>query len=618
MRCRQARRAIELRLDERLELEPGFELDRHLAGCADCRDLEARLQRVEDALLAQPEPPLEAVDVDAQVRAIRARLAAPEPAVASEAGVARRSPWPRVALAAAAALLLLLAWFRRGDEAQPPTTEPTVAGDAQPPTIDARPGREEPVEQPAPEREPTTEVAAQDPESLDPERLERARSQVRELLAAAAPGLDAEGEREAALVFVAAFEAEVAPLSTDGWPVERLVERLLDDPDPAVARAAARYLGLRGGLGSGARLARALDRPELAGAVVLALRDAGPEGVEGLGHALELPAQRERALELLLRSEPHEAASVLAGALERELRASTDDAGSRDLVEGLATLGPRGFDALFERSLAGDFGAGELSRLLADDPTAAEWALERLDAEPGLRNLEARIDLAEALAPRAVAPRLARMLADRGRRELALRRLPRVPGTATVETLLSVDANPRISTDELYGMVRAAIRFDPGRFATVAARLVDSGAVDEQDALAELIVACGDPGGVGALRELCASPRLRRDLGQELFLDLGSWGEAGDVELLLASFERFGPEDRHLAASCLLALAELGGDEALRRALEGADPATRAAALHHLRRRARHARPNPTIYRLARELEPFLDSRRIETPRSSS
>lgn len=603
IRCRSARRAIELALDDRLSLNRRFQLEEHLEACADCRELSVRTQRVEDALLSRPEPPAERVDLERSVAAIRVRL---EPVVEEAAPAKSASPRVLVGLLTVAASTVLILALQEST----PTVETTST--QREPNLEAVASNIELPESAEPGQAPPPE------EPLDHERLARTREAVRRQLLEASAGLEPDASREQVEAFAELFDVSTVALRESEWPVRRLVERLLESEDDATASAAARYLGLRGDSASFARLARNFERPLVARAATLALCDAGEAGIPGLGIALALPAQRGLALGFLREQDPELVAPVLAERLAEECREDPLAATSRDLVQSLVALGDPGLDSLFELYVEESLTVDALLAALEGDPASARWIREALDEGTRGRDFDRLLDLATVLSPEEQVPRLLELLDDRRWRSTALDHLPRVSGRAGVLGLLRISDDSRISSDELIAMSRMALAQNAVRFAHVAEDLADAGDHASLATLAELVLAADTPDGLEPALALAQRPELHSSVGQNLLLSLGQWGSDSEVATLVDLFARFGFEDRHLAAACLISLHELGGDSAVRLALDDLDSRTTTNILHLLRQRGAERRTNPSIYKIARELRTFLGERNFDSWRTSS
>ena len=80
MKCRAARRAIELRMDARSRWSDEVALDLHVASCAACERALARALALEELAAAWPEPASERLDVPGALAQIGARIDAEEAA----------------------------------------------------------------------------------------------------------------------------------------------------------------------------------------------------------------------------------------------------------------------------------------------------------------------------------------------------------------------------------------------------------------------------------------------------------------------------------------------------------------------------------------------------------
>jgi hypothetical protein len=603
--CRLARRALDARSDERLGLERGFELDAHLEGCARCRRHARSLQRLEDAFAGLPDPPWQRLDVEASVRSIRARLAA-APARPGARSARSRRVGLALFVAAAAAVLALFMLQRTRQQASTPD-EPASPS---PPLASAAPGPDELA--------PTVEEPVPDSLALDPARLQRTREEVAQLLLEAASGLEPEASREAVLAFAQLFDLNSLALRRADWPVQRLVERLLEAPDARASRAAARYLGVRGDGASRARLELALERPEVARAATLALRDSGAAGAAGLGRALGLDAQRELALRCLLEVGGSAAARALAQRSAIECAQAGKEAQTAELLAALASLGEPALEPLFALAAEGALGRGELVSLLGGIDGAAEWIVRGLATRERAASRELRLEAAAQLAPETTALWLEEHAHEREVEVLARRLLPRVPGPAAVRALMRLEGDTRLSSEDMQALLRAALGADAERFAGEARALLQTAEAEPQAVLAELLIAADSALALPAMRVLHRSPLLPDDLGRDLVLEIGELGDARDAEALLELFGELGADDRLFAASCLIAIQRLAGDEAIARALDDMSARSLSNVLGLLHRRTTGTRWTPSIYKLGRELKPYLSERSSNSWRSSS
>jgi len=604
--CRRAKRALEARSDDRLGLERGFELQEHLSLCEGCRSHARSLERLDEALDGLADPPLQRLDMEASVQSIRAELEARS----AKAALSVHSGRPSRRLIAAVVAAILIALFSvlasRPRDAQ---GTPQLASKIGPGEELAR----------GDARLITPTPPAPDPEPIDDERQRTVRAEIARLLAEASSGITDDSPAEQVEAFAQLFDLNSLPLRRADWPVLRTVERLLETPDLATACAAARYLGLRGDVISRSRLELALARPEVARAATLAFRDAGANGVVGLGVALEVESVRELAVEALNHTGGPEAARALATAI-KATDPMLDRIGRARLLESLASLGTDALDPLFRLSLDGEFDLEQLIVHFAPIEGAGDWLLASMDRRERAWPRELRLRAAAVLAPKRAADFLEEHLHSRDRdlEELARELLPRIPGPVTVASLIHLSDDPRLASEDLQGMTRSALAFDELRFAEAGSKLLDNAHISGATVLAELLIAAESAMALPAVRVLHDSPELPITLTRDLVALIGAHGDTGDVDPLLTLFARLGVEDRLFAASCILALHQLGGDVAVERALSGARERTLMNTLGLLRRRTAGSGTNPSLYKLARELRPHLSTRTLNSWRSSS
>ena len=444
-------------------------------------------------------------------------------------------------------------------------------------------------------------------EPIDEQRLEATRAEVARLLLEAASEITDDSSPERLEAFAQLFDLNSLSLRREDWPVRRMVERLLEAPDATVARAAARYLGLRGDVVSRSRLELALARPEVARAATLAFRDAGADGIEGLGRALALPSERELALEALRGTSGPETAQVLAAAITD----MGDDEQRTPLLETLTEHGADALAPLFTLGLEGALTLDELLAQLDRIEGADEWLLEGLDARERDAPRELRLRCVAVLAPGPAARWLEGQVhaRDRALQNLARELVPHVPGPAAVASLVRLSDDTRLSSEDMRAMSLRALELDEGRFAHVAGEYVQAGDVARTTALAELLIAAESALVLPAVRVVAQSPELPETLACDLVTLIGEGGEAGDVESLLALFARLGAGDRQFAACCIVALHRLGGEAAVERALVDGRERSLMNILGLLRRRTAGSGTTPSLYKLARELKPYLSDR---------
>jgi hypothetical protein len=585
--CRKARRAIQLRLDERLSIDEEFQLDLHLEACTACKVHERNAAQLEEALAEMPEPPAERLDVERSVATIRRRIA-------SGAAPRRRTTWYLVTAAAVLLFVVAIAerWIRENDRS---------------------------VEQPEQVAVNTVPSVEESSEPLDRQRWEEKREEVRAFLLEVGGELPSDADRETTLLFADEFDTRALPLRHTDWPVSRIVEGLLESDDVAAARAAARYLGVRGDSTSRRRLLRTLDRPELADASTRALRDSGEEGLAGLRVALARREVRAVALESIESIGGARAAQLLSETwIEEVAETGASRTSSEDLVATLTRLGEHAIPPLIELGEKDAFSRAELLSLLEGIDDVAIFFDQEMkgieNGEPG----DLFVECATRFAPEATLSWLTDHLHDRRREELARRLLPRVRGEETVAVLIELYDDSRLRASELERMVLTALEIDAERFTNQARALIEFGPPESLPPLAELLIAANADRTVDPLVVLSRASILDRELRQAAVLTIGEHGAEEHVPALLELFETLTVGDRTLAAACLISIATLGGDASVELALTGASERSIKNVLSLLHRRKASEGKTPSIYKLARELKPLLADRDRENWRTSS
>ncbi|MFT7668967.1 MAG: hypothetical protein ACI8X5_001667 [Planctomycetota bacterium] len=601
IRCRVARRAVLLQADDRLSLEREFDLEAHLEQCAACSSLKRNTDQVGDLLASLPSPALQGLNVEASVVAIRSALTPKTSGVDSPRPSKLK---PTFALVAAAAAGIIAVFMSQSVPSQNEQT-PAIASRSV--------GHSAPLEAIAPKTEP-----AQEAETIDADRMQATRLSLRNLLIESYGSPAGEIDRAAAIAFADRFEAASLDLRLSDWPVRRIVEGLLESDELETSRAAARYLGVRGDRNSHNRLLRALDKEPLARTVTLAFRDAEERGAQGLGQALALPAQRELALHSLLQLEPSLAATTIGAAI-RDERSNTDTthSSSDDLLNSLADLGVPGFETLFDLCTAELLTAQQVIELAQETPAAADWSLGALSHTPRRNFLDLRLQLAASLAREDALEPIATMLGQREQQSVAMRWLPLVPGSETVSILIEVGSHPHVSGEELLAMYRAALEADSLRFSIVAEDLLESGETASVVAFAELLVSTESPLALDAIIAMCRSQEISSDLRQELVLTIGALGDISHASALDHILTTLGPDDSHLAACCMVSLHQLKAKDELQFALADLDLRASQNIQHHLLRHDGGTRTRPAIYKIARELKPYLSERENPNWRSN-
>lgn len=567
--CRQARRRLWLEADGELPLEETLRLDEHVARCAACAELRGRLRALHGALQALPEPPEQALDADAAVEAVRARLARgpaprgpadraapPAAPVAEPVRTRRRAGLAAAGLAAASlAVAVYGAWPRSALDA------PTLARADGAPATEHRTGGPDPSRPGAPA---APELARGDEPDRDDEaaRLAGARARVREALLASTSEADAGSEpRSIAL----RFERLAAPVGQEGYSLARLAEDLLGDPDPAAARAAARYLGVRGDRVSAVALRAALGRADVARAVVLALGDLGAAGVRGLADALQDPDLRPSARDRLAAIGGPDAARALE---ERLHRVDPSDPEAPALLDGLARCGPAALPALLR---AGEAGIARLSRV----PEGAAALLALCEAAGPGSDVGTLLEAVAALRPEGALPWLESRSCESEHGSRALSVVAEIGGEEAWEVFVRLQVAGRVPDDALVAAASRALERDPDEAVLAARARIAAKDAHGAEELSRLFFACADPAASGALVELVRAPLLPDDTRQWAALAVGelAGGPGGEpfadaaAEGLALALEELAPRDRRLHAACLVAIHALRGERGVRAAL---------------------------------------------------
>lgn len=586
MSCRRQQTRLFSAVDGTLSLDERFALDAHLETCARCRELAHSLDGLDAGLAALPEPPLEHLDLDAQVRAIRERGGSRARPVASVL---------RWRVAAAAALIVgttlgaILFARRASDEAgralesktddarctempapridpdgeQPRDSSPELVVPTKLAPADRSPSAA-PDERTATTREtgentaivaheqglaPAVSVAPasdepatrDEPGARDDEELAR-RSAARQRLADALVATWSRARNEEREPLALAFADATRELAREGVPIQRVAADLADSTgfsglagDVDVARAALRYLGTSSARVGGGRfelrsLERALKSAELHEDAALALVDVGEAGAELVARECTGDADPAPLFMRLAARRDRDAALTLER-IVRELARRVR--GPREPAARRASLAARGSEA---------------AHLLALHPSAGVESLLRL-ARDGSLTLD---ELGALLA-----------LAPEGRArldELLRASRPQLDPRATLQAI-------------------ATLR-PPAGVEWLCARALDARG-EAQDALA-VLADYGDSRSLQALLRLSRSGRLASDTietaldralerGPESAAQLArEFGERRDRVGLAQLFDELAraPRAEHVSALLEIARAELLPDVERRAALE--------------------------------------------------
>ncbi|MCZ6597026.1 MAG: zf-HC2 domain-containing protein [Planctomycetota bacterium] len=598
--CRRIRSWIPLAVEGELPLDRRYRLDEHVAGCAECRSEYEAAVALEEAMQRLPEPPVERLDLDRIAGAIdaaideRLRAGAPEKAARRPRRIGLRAVVAAAAVAVLAAGALL--WQALVDDVPDEVATSSVAAASG----DATPGDA----------------------TIDEARRDEVRATIAAELLAGLGDLPAGVSRSEVEERLAVFDERVRPLARGGWPVAHIAEGLLASEDVATARAAARFLGVRGDRVSAVALRRALDRPELARAAVNALGDLGPTGVSALAQALDQPGLETLALDALVRVGGPAAVRVLEAEVGRtgaRVRHTPDPASERRLpmlVAALAACGPGAVESLLRLTSNGNLARDE-----------AFGAIERVDGGAdavGSLVGRSRRDLSESLLldavatfhPRSALPWLEERCHDHREREAALACIAAYPDPEALHVLLRV--RRRGSSAPVLRAARDLLADAPGAGVDLALRLLEARDEEQASRLLDFLLECEAPGSGPALSRLALSELLSPDERQWAALavaEIGAPEDAGRLAQGLAAIGSLGGASRkaggeRIAAACLISIHALAGDPATLAALGalgGVSAERSARILAHLDEAEAKGTRAVIVYKLARELEFFYD-----------
>lgn len=475
--CPDVRAALFESFERELRVEERLTIAAHLRGCAACEQAARAARVVQTALeLERARPGARPLDVERNVASIRSRIdarPAPRPS--------RRIVW----FAAAAGLVGVLIGARgllssRG-EAPPVAGTPSPAPHV-PERRESTPLAPPLVARGESERPDVASRTLSPLEPIDASRLAEAREQVRTAVLAAVP-LFEQGDVTG---FVESVDRDTAELLRGGWPVVRLVERLLEDP--TASQAAMRWLGRRGD--------------------GLALR--------GLEIELSNPKRRDVAAAALVDALAERDPSALSAVLARAVRAR-----------------PRALEASFAFELV------QRERLAAAIPWIEEWAREK-----ALRNdvagVESAMDVTASFDDAAALRALLRLRAND--------RIPEDKVRARLEAVLTRSVTPALEliherrtagrAAELEALNDALLEMPRPSFVPVWIELADVRELSRADRRFVILLA-GEHGraeDVEALARLLARlERNERDLKAAVLIAIHTLGGAEALERVLAA-----------------------------------------------------------------------------------
>ncbi len=587
--CRELRSRILPAVDGSLSIEAMFEFEEHLRACADCRERYEEARALDAALARLPEPPVERVDVARAVARVRAaidRESAPAPR--------RATRWVPLAIAATAAAAILVAVFRPRSLPAPAAPsadrgEPTMATES--PALP--PATPEPVDIP-----------------LDPARLAQAREEVRCLLALAAERLPAPGDPALPAELASRFDEGSRDLERSRWPVLRLVEGALGDPDPAVARAALRYLGMRGDRLSIRMLEGALARPQSLVDAALALCDAGEAGLDSLAPAVRDPRASSLVLARVSARGGPGAARFLEACVRETARVEGSRRGSARLLEEIDALARTGTSAVASLLRLGSDGTltpAEVIDALARTQGAGESVADFFLSRPRGVDDGLVLQALAALQPSRALPLLEkRCLELRERRGQVLECIEAYGGKDGLATLLRLSASGRIAPADLEIPILSTLSRDRGAGSAVVEDWSRAGRRVElhvfQGFLFDHPVSASAP----ACIALSGSDLVPSSDRRWAVLLAGETGIAEDADALAELFWRLKPAEKELRAACLIAIRALAGVDRIERVVDSLPSRTAGRVLALLAERDARTRPASTASRLARELESAL------------
>jgi len=571
--CREIRAGIAASLDESLPIEAVFAIEEHVRGCEACRAEHELARELEAALARIPEPPVDRLDVERAVATVRAAI---DP---GRTPVARRR-WIPIAVAAACAASLLLTL-------RLPLPHPHPAR----PSVPAPALVEEPRILPEPPPDPRNAARAQ-----------QARDEVRCVLAraAASPPQD----------LASVFDEGARDLDRAGWPVLRLVEGALGDPELPVARAAARVLGARADRLAIRALESAFARPELRVDAALALCDAGDLGVESLEPALQDPRTRPLVLERLVARRGEPTVRVIETFVRDAGRLAPAPDRSALVLEGidsLARLGPDAVVPLLRLGSSGAIAPAEAIDALARTEGAGDAVADLVLARPRAVDDALALQAVAALAPPRALPLLERRaLESREHRREVVDAIAACGGEGGLAALLRLLASGKIAESELEEPIAACLSRARDAGAGVVQAFTRAGRRVELQVSHAFLVGHAGAACAPAFVALGGCAMLPASDRRWAVLLAGEVGRASDAEAVAELYASLKPAERELRAACLVAIRELAGLERVERALEGLPPRALRRALSLLADADAKSRPVSTVAHLARELESAL------------
>ena len=623
--CTQARRWIDRAVDGELSIDERFRLDAHVERCAACRADLAALEQLESALAGAPQPPVDSLDLERAVTAVRAGIEAvgrtgdgdESPLdFAPAAEQSRRAPGalrPVAAVFALAATLLALTWLALRDPTVGPAIESGVETNA--PRDDIAETTTPPTKDTVGQVPPTDLVGdtAGDEQAIEdvfvPERLEQVREEVAHQLAASWEGIPLFASRAEVLAGAERFENATRELTRD-WPLLRIVQGLVESEDEALAGSAIRYLGLRGDAIAGGTLRDALDRPALGAAAVVALGDLGFAGLAGLEEALARPELAGLAVDHLVTVGGREVAGILAAAVERERGANV-----RPLLSALAAVEPPPVATLLRLARDDHAPLPDVLAALRGAPGAGKVLGELIAAGERRFEPELLLEVLAELRPAAALPWIEERAAERRTREPALACITAYRDADGLGVLVRLRANGRLRGELIVEAAADLITAAPEAAVDLARRQGEDEGRSASSALLSLLmeVEVESPESIGeALIALAFSRALSDDERLLAALAIGELGTEDCMPSLIEGMGALPAGKERLAAACLVSANALGGEDAVGAALVtvGAlSTRNEERVLALLAERQAKDQPAVTLYKVARELEPYYDTK---------
>ncbi|MCA8978635.1 MAG: hypothetical protein KDC14_01320 [Planctomycetes bacterium] len=610
MNCRRARRDLQLKSDDRLTFERELALGAHLEGCADCRAFEATLERIDETLARWPEPASDRIDLDAALARINARIDAETPDVAP-AAAPRRTAWIAAAAGVVALVVGALAWRALRPEAP---AEPHFAENVPPPA----PRVETPTAPKDLVEAPDEAVALVDePEPIDPDRVQNAREFLRTTLTELEPQLATAASTDEARAFAASVDEA---LRTGGsWPWRRMSERLLREDDAALVRTAARYVGIGADRLSIAALASTLERPDCADAVALALRDAGAATHPALADALRDPSRSQAAFVALSVAPDADRAVLLELAWRGFDDGRRESDAARAVLDALTSTGTAALAPLVDAGVRGELSEDRLVELLRGESWSTSALIDAAARARRSANGELTLLLCARVAGESALEVLERQLSNGDLHAAALDAIAAIASPAAFSRIVTLHSAGQLEFEEVDVALHAVTDANPDAplraleaAADAAAR---SGDASFRRALSGWVLSLETSAAVPALHALAADERFDPESRQGALLAIGELGGLDDADRLIERFREFEARDRRLAAACLIAIHRLDGEAAAERALEGATPRISRSVVATLRQSRLRDRELST-HRLSRALAPWLDERGTSEGRS--